>query len=98
MYSIYNATLGDNGILSLMRGNRTQIDIDFNKIVANSINTLNNVKNYENVNPISYYKTVNNNKIEITEEEFNNMPSIIKYYKTVDGIEIEITEEEFNNI
>ncbi len=98
MYSIYNAILGDDGVLSLKRGNRTQIDIDFNKIVANSINTLNNVKNYENVNPISYYKTVDNNKIEITEEEFNNMPSIIKYYKTVDGIEIEITEEEFNNI
>lgn len=85
----YNATL-EEGVLSLITGKDTQIDIDFNTIVSNVI-----AKSRNSDNAIKYYKNENGEKIEITKQEFNDIKPTTEYHKEVDGISLPISEKEF---
>lgn len=84
------------GILKITKANDTVLkEIDLKSYIKSIIAETQGISNYSQNNYTQYYKIVNDNKIEITEEEFNNLQHIIKYYKEVEGKLIEVTEEEF---
>lgn len=87
----------ENGILELVSANGN-IVIDINNYIESKINsTLGKTNLLNEENYIHYYKNnvLDGEKIEVTEDEYNNSECLIKHYKEVDGDLIEITEEEF---
>ena len=93
---IYNVELDTaKGELIYYHGNNTIKSINIKDYISSLITP---ITTYNNEIYIHYYKIEDNNKIEITEEEFNNLQCITKYFKEVDGKMIEITEEEFNSL
>lgn len=82
-----------DGNLNLTKGNNTVKTINLKSYIQSLIIGAEalNVDNF-----IHYYKIKDNEKIEITEDEFNNLQCEVKYFKELNGEMIEVTEEEFN--
>lgn len=88
----------ETGILRITKANNTiSKEIDLKSYIQSIIAETQGISLVDSNqgNYTQYYKIVDNNKILITKEEFDELQYLNKYYKELEGELIEITEEEF---